>query len=140
MATLAKPHAVRPTGLRNRAKPEKKAFARQLRRNPTEAEAILWQHIRSKKCNGMRFRRQAVILGWIVDFWCPEFRLVVEVDGSYHKERAGHDARRDDVMSSADISILRLSNDQVLSQPYVATSQIRIIARKILLRRRANAP
>jgi very-short-patch-repair endonuclease len=104
----------RPLQIRNFAKPEKKAYAREHRRHMTPSECALWQAIRGGAL-GLRFRRQAVVLGWIADFWCPAVKLVVEVDGGYHStpERRAIDARRDAHMASYGIRVVRLTNELV---------------------------
>jgi len=71
-----------------------RAFARYLRKNSTDAERILWRHIRAKQIHGFRFRRQVQIGAYFADFVCLEARLVVEVDGGQHNERET-DAIRD---------------------------------------------
>jgi very-short-patch-repair endonuclease len=60
----------------------------------------------------MRFHRQVVILGWITDFYCPKYRLVVEVDGSTHNKEK--DAKRDRAMLDHGIDTVRVTNDEVL--------------------------
>lgn len=81
-----------------------------MRREPTVQEARLWSRLRNKQL-GVRFRRQEVILGWIVDFYCPAWKLAVEIDGPWHDPRA--DAFRDHVMAEHSIRVLRFTNDQV---------------------------
>src|SRR5690606_26235906 len=70
-------------------------FARTLRSSPTDAERAIWRIVRGGQIGGLKFRRQYVISPYIVDFICLERRLIVEVDGAQHADRAGHDARRD---------------------------------------------
>jgi very-short-patch-repair endonuclease len=89
--------------------------ARRMRCAPTPAEAKLWEALRKKQLGGLRFRRQAPLYGYIADFWCNAHRLVIEVDGPYHAERQAEDARRDEVMASYDITVLRVTNDEVLA-------------------------
>src|SRR4051794_17196741 len=69
--------------------------ARQLRRNQTEAEARLWDALRAGRLEGWKWRRQAPVGPFIVDFLCLEAAVVVEVDGGIHAEQADRDARRD---------------------------------------------
>ena len=100
-------------GLRNRVKPWKKSAARKLRSKPTESESILWERLRKKQL-GVGFRRQVVILGWIVDFYCPSKKLVIEVDGGYHKRRCWTDARRDKILlEERDIRTLRIKSPRI---------------------------
>lgn len=95
-----------------KCKPLKIAYARRMRKSPTVAEAHLWEKLRLKKL-GHRFRRQAVIFGFIVDFYCPKLRLAIEVDGSWHAGREDYDQMREAKISSAGILILRFTNDEV---------------------------
>ena len=129
MRIFAKKDAVRPRGLRQRAAPEKVTYARRMRSQPTPSENRFWQRLRRRRCLGQRFRRQAVILGWIADFWCPALRLVVEIDGRYHATRQVEDARRDEVMSGADISVLRISSHVVMNDTEVALDEVRRMIR-----------
>lgn len=100
--------------LRKRAKPEKKAFARAMRINPTPSEGLLWEKLRAKKL-GVKFRRQAIILGWIADFYCPSERLVIELDGADHQlpENKVKDAARDLAMQTLGLRILRIRSIRV---------------------------
>ncbi len=73
--------------------------ARQLRKNPTDAERVLWRHLRFRQMGGHKFRRQQAIGPDIVDFFCPEERLIIEVDGSQHAEQKYYDRERDHWLS-----------------------------------------
>src|SRR5271163_1945670 len=64
------------------ARPEKVRRARMFRQAPTSAEALLWEGLRRRFVAGLRFRRQHIIAGYVVDFYCPSLRLAIEVDGS----------------------------------------------------------
>jgi very-short-patch-repair endonuclease len=98
---------------RSKTTEDKFRFARNLRRRTTPTEKLLWQRLRRWQLYGARFRRQAVVLGWIVDFYCPEVRLVVEVDGPIHEIRVLRDRRRDLVMLRAGFAVVRIASDQV---------------------------
>jgi very-short-patch-repair endonuclease len=80
----------------------------------TESETLLWERLRGNKL-GVRFRRQAIVLGYIADFWCPTFRLVVELDGACHAERVAYDAERDRNLAKHGIHTLRIPSRQVFS-------------------------
>jgi len=69
-------------------------FARKLRKEATEAEIRLWSKLRRKQLEGFRFRRQQPIGPYVVDFFCPQARLIVEVDGGQHSDREAYDAER----------------------------------------------
>ena len=93
-----------------------KSLSRHMRKNPTSAEDILWQFIRKKQMLGFRFRRQYAIDRFIVDFYCPSAKLVIEVDGEVHDlpERAAYDAERQHYLESLGITVLRFSNEQII--------------------------
>jgi very-short-patch-repair endonuclease len=86
--------------------------AKELRRRMTEEEGMLWQALRTNRLHGMHFRRQQVIDGFIVDFYCHAASLVVEVDGLIHKHQAACDAERDRVLSGRGLRILRVTNEE----------------------------
>jgi very-short-patch-repair endonuclease len=88
-------------------KPWKRDAARALRANPTPTERLLWQQLRCRRL-GVKFRRQAIILGYIVDFYCPAKRLVVEIDGAVHEQRKQYDAHRDAALARHGFRTLRL--------------------------------
>jgi very-short-patch-repair endonuclease len=87
--------------------------SRELRREMTDAERILWERLRGGRLNGLKFRRQQVIDGFIVDFYCHTVGLVIEVDGAVHRTQAIYDAQRERVLTARGLRVLRLSNDQV---------------------------
>lgn len=89
--------------------------ARELRRNPTEAEIRLWGRLRRKQIAGARFRRQAPLGDYYVDFLCPAHRLIVEVDGGQHDARAGYDNRRTRWLKTQGYTVLRFWNNEVLA-------------------------
>ena len=90
-------------------------FAKQLRANSTDAERMLWRHLRSRQLADFKFRRQQVIEPYIVDFVCLERRLVVEIDGGQHAERQKEDARRTAFLESAGFHVIRFWNNEVLA-------------------------
>lgn len=116
-------------GLRKRAKRIKLTWASKMRRNPTKGEAAIWEQVRSGRL-GLKFRRQAILRGYIVDFWCPKARLVVEVDGGYHQtaEQRQWDAHRDAALAALGIYTLRLRDDHVLADTQRACSTIFALA------------
>jgi very-short-patch-repair endonuclease len=87
--------------------------AKELRREMTPAEKLLWQEVRANKL-GVRFRRQQVIQGFIVDFYCHQAGLVVEVDGDIHDLQKEEDERREKVLSEMGLRIVRFGNDEVI--------------------------
>ena len=95
---------------------ELRAHARNLRRDSTSAEAIFWQAVRRTQIDGLKFRRQHVVGTFILDFYCPALRLIVEIDGAVHEQPniAVRDALREDWLRNAGFRIIRFRNDEVL--------------------------
>jgi len=91
--------------------------ARILRNNMTDAERILWKELRFKKIKGFKFRRQHAIGQFIVDFYCHEKKLVIEVDGNYHLENSQveHDNDRALELKKFGLEIIRFKNDEVIN-------------------------
>jgi very-short-patch-repair endonuclease len=92
--------------------------ADELRNRMTNAEHILWQHVNKKKILGLRFRRQHSIGQFIVDFYCHQIKLVVEVDGEIHdnKHNIEYDKQRTYELKKLGLEVIRFKNDQVLNQ------------------------
>lgn len=86
-----------------------------LRNNMTEAERILWHRIRNRQIHGKRFRRQFSIGPYIADFYCPELRLVIEIDGDVHLkvDAIEYDQVRDKYITSLNIKVIRFTNYEV---------------------------
>ncbi|ABU57700.1 DUF559 domain-containing protein [Roseiflexus castenholzii] len=82
--------------------------AREFRKNPTPSEAILWQALRGKQLDGVKFRRQQPIGPFVVDFFAPSHRLIVEVDGPIHESQKTADAERQRLLESLGLRFLRL--------------------------------
>jgi|GEM_PF-1890976 len=91
--------------------------AKELRRRETRAEAALWEILRGRKVQGLKFRRQHPIQGWVLDFACIENKLGIEIDGSVHDDQFEDDARRTESLEEFGYQIIRFSNDQVLNEP-----------------------
>jgi very-short-patch-repair endonuclease len=89
--------------------------ARELRRNMTEPEVILWSRLKRLRANGFHMRRQAPFRGYFLDFVCFEHRVVIEVDGGQHgdDDQAAHDATRDAVLKREGFRVLRFWNSAV---------------------------
>jgi very-short-patch-repair endonuclease len=92
-------------------------FARQLRSTATDAEIRLWSRLRRKQLNGFRFRRQHPIGAYIVDFFCPEAKLIVEVDGGQHNVEEEKDEKRTSWLEERGYRVIRFWNNDVLSNP-----------------------
>lgn len=88
--------------------------ARQLRKNSTEAEKLLWKHLQAEQLEGCKFRRQAPIGNYIVDFACFEKKIVIELDGGQHAIEHEKDIERDHWFVKQGFSVLRFWNNDVL--------------------------
>lgn len=86
-----------------------------LRRNRTLSEKRVWQHLRNRQVLGFKFRQQAPIAHWIADFYCPAARLVVELDGAFHKNRVAADKLRDKAMANMGLHVLRIRSSLVFT-------------------------
>ena len=89
-----------------------------LRKRQTPAEEFLWEKIRNRKFLRKKFRRQHSFANYIFDFYCPEFQLVIEIDGSIHltKEQNRYDKERDEIIAGFGFKILRFTNKQVFNE------------------------
>jgi very-short-patch-repair endonuclease len=100
-----------------------KKLYRELRKNQTKAEKILWEHLRGRKLNYKKFYRQHPlfhdVLGketfYIVDFFCFESKLVIELDGGIHIKRKEEDNLRDEIINLLGIKVVRFKNEDVLN-------------------------
>jgi very-short-patch-repair endonuclease len=91
----------------------KKVFARELRKNSTFEEQKVWEHLRNRRYNNLKFRRQHVIEGFVADFFCHELRLVIEIDGKVHEKQRDYDALRDFLIKAKGFNVIRVSNEEV---------------------------
>ncbi|MEQ8311361.1 MAG: endonuclease domain-containing protein [Sphingopyxis sp.] len=89
------------------------SYAHKMRRQPTEAEKRLWRHLSGAKLGGHKFRRQAIVGPYIADFFCPQKNLTVEIDGDTHI--ADVDAKRDKILLNQGIAVVRVTNEDVLT-------------------------
>jgi len=91
--------------------------ARALRKKGTKAEKILWEELRNRKLNNLKFRRQHPLSNYLVDFCCPEIRLIIEIDGSIHDEEENkkHDSIRQVELETAGYTFLRFKNYEVIN-------------------------
>jgi len=89
--------------------------ATQLRKQPTDAETRLWSRLRRKQLDGLRFRRQAPIGPYVVDFFCPVAKLVIEVDGGQHAEQQDYDDQRTRWLEERGYRVVRFWNNDVLA-------------------------
>jgi very-short-patch-repair endonuclease len=108
--------------------------ARELRRLSTATERKLWYWLRHRYLSGYKFRRQHPLDGYILDFYCAELKLCIEVDGESHDtdERALYDARRTQFLATRGIAVVRLLNDYIDEQPDGAWDSIVMAVEEVL--------
>ena len=90
-------------------------MAQRNRRKPTETEKIIWKEILSKDKTGYRFLRQKPIDRFIVDFYCSEISLAIEIDGESHIKKKERDKHRDKFLNQIGITTIRFTNDEVIN-------------------------
>jgi very-short-patch-repair endonuclease len=101
------------------------ARVRQLRREMTPAEDLLWGRLRSRRLEGFKFRSQVWLGPFIADFFCWEAKLIVEVDGAQHADRVGYDSARSEQLAGQGYKVLRFWNNEVLGDLEVVLAKIR---------------
>lgn len=108
-----------------------KIFARSLRRSQTEAEKLLWSKLRSRQLNGYKFRRQQPIGQYILDFYCEEKKLAIELDGGQHNtpNEQKSDQIRTEILKNEGYTILRFWNNDVLSK---LEDVLEVISKKLI--------
>ena len=89
--------------------------ARELRVRETPAETVLWHALRNRRFEDLKFRRQHPIGPFVVDFYCSDSRLVIELDGDVHETQRDQDAEREAILTAAGYQIVRFSNEQVFA-------------------------
>jgi adenine-specific DNA-methyltransferase len=100
-------------------------IAREFRKEPTASEAIIWQALRGKKLDGIKFRRQQPVGYFVVDFYNSVYRLVVEIDGSVHDKQVEIDRARQDILEALGLNILRIKAETVEENLPIALDMIR---------------
>jgi very-short-patch-repair endonuclease len=87
--------------------------AKELRREMTPAENILWNHLKANRLDGLHFRRQQIVHGYFADFYCHQHELIVEVDGEIHELQKEYDAEREEYLNGLGFRIIRFKNDEI---------------------------
>ena len=98
--------------------------ARDNRKNPTRAEALLWEHLRKHQLGGLKFLRKHIIQTYIVDFYCPVSKLIIEIDGPIHPSQKANDKEREDTLRTKGYGVIRFSNQEVVQNTKLISSGI----------------
>jgi very-short-patch-repair endonuclease len=101
-----------------------KELSRELRKNATHSERILWEVVRNRKLNGFKINRQYPIFYdlngiekfFIADFYCHQKKLVIEIDGGYHERQKDYDKSRTEIINLLGIEVIRFKNEEVENQ------------------------
>jgi len=119
--------------------PNLKNIARQLRKNLTDSESILWSRLRRKQLEDVQFYRQRPIGKYVVDFLAPSVRLVVEVDGSQHMQgdQLQRDQKRDEYLAGLGFRVLRFNSREALTE---TDAVVEVISEAINERLNAQIP
>ena len=107
--------------------PEKRDLAKELRRNMTPAEKLLWAKLRTNRLNGYHFRRQQIIDGFIVDFYCHSVGLVIEIDGPIHQQQKDYDQERTQLLIERGLHLIRFQNQEVMNELDTALQNILMV-------------
>ena len=124
--------------LHQNAKPSTYDNAKYLRQFQTEAEEILWQNLRNRKLNNLKFRRQHPFDKYVLDFYCHEIKLCIEADGNVHnvKEIADYDAERTKFLNAEGITVMRFKNEEIINKITDVVEKIKAWKNKSI----SNAP
>lgn len=106
--------------------PQLLLFAKSMRHTATDAEALMWQLLRAKRFMNLKFRRQQVIAPYIVDFYCHEIGLVIELDGGQHgtDDAVEYDAERTKFLEALGLTVMRYWNHDVLGRTEVVLEDL----------------
>ena len=88
--------------------------SRELRKDQTKAERVLWRFLRNRHLTGRKFRRQYVFKGFILDFYCTEEKIAIELDGPIHDKRKDYDAARQEIIEDNGVRVIRFKNEMIL--------------------------
>ena len=115
-------------------------LARHLRRQATNAEKLAWEMLRARRCNGLKFKRQEPLGDFIVDFYCPQLKLVIELDGAIHAEpdQAEKDESRTTALQALGLTVIRVRNSDVSATTFdrIVTHLIRSPSPRVSVERR----
>ncbi len=114
-------------------KTSEKEKRRQLRKNQTFCEKIVWLYLRDRKTLGYKFRRQYSVDQFVIDFYCPELKLAVEIDGNVHDQpdQKEYDIKRQEYLESFGIAFIRITNEELLGNPNMAFDRIEEVIKNL---------
>jgi very-short-patch-repair endonuclease len=114
--------------------------ARRLRRESTEHERRLWQLLRGRQMDGLKFRRQHPLGGFVLDFYCEALRLCIELDGGQHADRIDHDANRTAALEKLGVTVVRFWNVELTEAPEAVWQRLQETIINLQARREVTSP
>ncbi len=99
-------------------------LARELRKNSTLSEVLLWNQVKNRQFFNLDFDRQKIIGNYIVDFYCPQINLVIEIDGGSHDNKLEYDLKRDEYLKSLGLQVIHFSDSDVKNNMSVVLEYI----------------
>jgi very-short-patch-repair endonuclease len=116
-------------------KSTEKQNRRELRKKQTPAEKLVWRYLRNKQMMNCKFRRQCSVDKFIIDFYCSELNLAIEIDGNVHEEpeQKEYDIERQKYLEKLEIIFLRIKNEELFGNPNKAFGKIEKFIKKITL-------
>ncbi len=113
-------------------KQEKIYIAREFRKKPTISEAMIWEGLRAKQFLNLKFRRQHLISGYIIDFYCSELNLAIEIDGPVHLRQIKEDAERQKNIEDLGIKFIRINSEDIEYDLKSVLKKIEIKIKKLI--------
>lgn len=107
-------------------------IAKEFRFSPTRSEKIMWNVLKNRQFLNLKFRRQHVIQGFIVDFYCHKLRLVIEIDGGIHKKQLKEDIERQKIIEDENINFFRIESKEVENNLNQVLNRLKVFIKKIL--------
>ena len=103
-----------------------KGKRRNLRQNQTEAEKLVWRFLRKRQLLDTKFKRQFSVDHFVIDFYCPELKLAVELDGASHNEpeKKKYDIKRENYLKNFDVTFIRIKDEELFGNPNKAFAKI----------------
>ena len=120
-----------PASSLSRVRERARVRARGLRQTPTDAEALLWYHLRNRNFQGLKFRRQHPVGPYFADFACVEIGLAIELDGGQHVDQVAYDHRREQQFAQAGLQTTRFWNHEVLNETEAVLEKLRQIVQTL---------
>ena len=102
-----------------------KEILKHLRKNQTQIEKIIWKELKNRKFMNLKFRRQYPINNFILDFYCAELKLGIEIDGKIHDKQKEYDSFREDLLKEKNIKIIRATNEEILNDIHILLNKIK---------------